>query len=365
MAVAKYTFSSPPPYRGVARVLGGALLLSVLINLYLLAFRGGCSGCAGCGDDDERDGVVADVGDPTPDDGASPTPAPTATDDDGEEPTAANQEPVTAEAGVGEFASLRGIDVPLKVNLSVTIDGVVSGRRAAWVTATTGRIMVWWLDMSTDLRAGDRLRLLYQPGTADEVRLAALRYQSQKKEQEFRAYYFQPPSLEQGSYWDETGREVPPRLKESMIEGYDQITAVLGDGRDHKGYDFRAPSGTPVFAPRDATVLRTTWNFKYNGNSLELRYGDGTIARYLHLEGLADGLNAGSSVRAGQTVGRSGNTGRTNAPHLHYELEQAGRIVDPIEYHGATYRSLTGAELSSLQALVAQYDRALDALSGG
>jgi len=265
---------------------------------------------------------------------------------------------------VDGFTALEGIDAPLKIDLSATIGGVVEGRRAAWVTANIGRIMVWWLDLATDLRAGDRLKLLYEPLTGDEVRIAALRYESQKKAKEFRAYYFVPSGAKYGSYWDETGREVPPRLKETPIEDYQQITAVLGDGRDHRGWDFRAPTGTPVFAPRAATGVRTTWNFKYNGNSLELRYGDGAIARYLHLEGVADGVTSGSSVRAGQQVGTSGNTGRSNAPHLHYEVELVGGIVDPAEYHGTIHRTLSGSDLDTFYGHVARLDEAITQIPG-
>ncbi len=362
--MSKYTFSSPPPYRGVSRVLGALLGLSVLLNIILLLSRGDAPEDVDEATPEDPSDAVADVGEEGSENGAEATPDADADADPGEA-TPSTPAPIPADLTVGDFSSLEGIDVPLKSNLSVTIDSVVSGSRAAWVTATTGRIMVWWIDLSTDSRAGDRLRLLYEPGSADDVTIAVLRYQSQKMEKEFRAYFFKPEGDKYGSYWDESGREIPPRLKEPVMEDYEQITAVLGDGRDHKGYDFRAPTGTAVFSPRAAKVLRTTWNFKYNGNSLELRYADGTLARYLHLEGVADGLSAGSSVRAGQKVGTSGNTGRTNAPHLHYELEQAGRVVDPADYHGTINRTLSGDDLDAFRAQIVRLDEALSSILGG
>ncbi len=356
--MSKYTFASSPPYRGVSRVLGVLLGLSILLNIVLLLSRGGtpdepddgsAEGATEAATDAAADADPdGDAGDATPDAG-----------DAGDETDAGDATPAPPPENVGDFASLKRVDVPLKVNLSVTIDGAVSGGRAPWVTATAGRIMVWWLDMTTDLRAADRLQLLYEPLTGDEVRIAALRYKSQKKEKEFRAYYYVPSGAKYGSYWDETGKEVPPRFKEAPIEDYQQITAVLGDGRDHTGYDFRAPVGTPVFAPRSASVVRANWNFAYNGNCIELRYDDGSVARYLHLESVAEGISAGASVRAGQRIGTSGNTGRTNAPHLHYEVEQAGRIVDPAEYHGTSHRSLSGSDLEAFRVQAAKLDEAL------
>jgi murein DD-endopeptidase MepM/ murein hydrolase activator NlpD len=216
------------------------------------------------------------------------------------------------------------------------------------------------MDMQKDLRKGDRLRVLFQPEGDEEVHIAALTYDSDKHKTRYRAYYLTPQGEQWGSFFDPDGREIPARLTDKVLADYEQITALLGDGRDHKGVDFMTPLGTAVYSPKDATVLRTTWNFKYNGNSLELRFGDGTIARYLHLQKVADGLAPGGKVKAGQQIAASGNTGRTNAPHLHYELEQGGRVVDPFEYHASTHRQLEGAELERLHEVIELYERAMD-----
>ena len=63
------------------------------------------------------------------------------------------------------------------------------------------------------------------------------------------------------------------------------------------------------------------------------------------------------------TVICSGNTGRTSAPHLHYELEQAGRTIDPLTYHGEEHRALQGPDLQHFQELVAQYEEILEAIT--
>ncbi len=268
-------------------------------------------------------------------------------------------EPATPGNEIEGFADLEGLSALLDTNLAITIEREVPGQHNVWITATAQRILVWFLDRERDLRAGDELRLLYEPVMGYRVRIAALRYVSQKKGAEHRAYYYQREDDRFGSYWDDTGREIAPRLRDTPIEDYEQITAVLGDGRGHSGWDFRAPVGTPVLASRDAVVLRTTWNFKYNGNCLELRNGDGTIARYLHLEQVDPGVTVGTRVRAGQVVGSSGYTGRTSTPHLHYELESSGRIVDPASYHGTRHRELDGADLTEFLSHVSAYDEAL------
>ncbi len=339
----RYTFIESSSPRGVNRILAALLVLSLLLNVYLLFFRG-----------DEREEPGEDTGVSGKADG---DPA-AAEDGHGE---AADAVPEPTPTAIGEFTDLQAIDVQVSGSLSQTVDREIPGRRGVWVTATASRVLVWSMDMQKDLRKGDRLRALFQPEGEEEVRLAALTYDSQKHRQRFRAYYMVPEGDHWGSYFDADGREVPARLTDKVIEDYEQITALLGDGRNHKGVDFMAPTGTPVYSPRAATVLRTTWNFKYNGNSLELRFDDGIIARYLHLERVAEGLEPGSKVEAGQQVGTSGNTGRTNAPHLHYELARGKRILDPMEVHATEHRQLEGAELERLQELVELYERAMDA----
>jgi murein DD-endopeptidase MepM/ murein hydrolase activator NlpD len=61
-------------------------------------------------------------------------------------------------------------------------------------------------------------------------------------------------------------------------------------------------------------------------------------------------VKAGDTLAPGQPVGLSGNTGRSTAPHLHYELERNGEVVDPVDYHGVQRRKLTGEDLARFEA---------------
>ena len=334
------------------RILGALLAISLALNLYLLFFRGGADE-----GEEATDGSTDAAGE---DATAEPEDAGEDGDTTPGEATDATEAPATTDDPVGEFDQLLGLDLEVRGSLSQLFDTAVQGRRSVWLTATSSRILMWCFNLQKDMRAGDRLRLLYEPQGEEEVQIAALHYVSQKMDREYTGYYFTPTGEEWGSYFDLNGREVPARLKETPIRDYQEITAVLGDGRNHKGYDFRAPTGTPVFSVKQATVLRTTWNFKYNGNSLELRYGDGTIARFLHLEGLESTVKAGGTVEAGQQVATSGNTGRTNAPHLHYELEQSGRVVNPVDYHGEEHRTLSASDMERFQATITAYEAAFE-----
>jgi len=97
----------------------------------------------------------------------------------------------------------------------------------------------------------------------------------------------------------------------------------------HRGLDISAPQGTPVRAPGDGIVVKSERHQGY-GNVLYLSHGDGVITRYGHL--LEFKTRPGTKVSRGDVVGLVGSTGRSTAPHLHYEVLVQGRQVDPMRY---------------------------------
>ncbi|MSU75962.1 hypothetical protein EXS54_00580 [Patescibacteria group bacterium] len=97
------------------------------------------------------------------------------------------------------------------------------------------------------------------------------------------------------------------------------------------GWDFNLPSGTPVVsaAPGRVSIASGGWNGGW-GNTVTVCYGDGTCSRYGHLSSLAVGR--GQSVGQAQLIGRSGTTGSSSGPHLHYQLENGNGISLPSRF---------------------------------
>jgi murein DD-endopeptidase MepM/ murein hydrolase activator NlpD len=103
----------------------------------------------------------------------------------------------------------------------------------------------------------------------------------------------------------------------------------------HSGVDFRSSHGDPVRATANGRVVSAGWNGGY-GKMVEIDHGNGITTRYGHLSHID--VKAGHSVRAGQTIGRIGSTGRSTGPHLHYETRIDGDAVDPQKFLRAGLR---------------------------
>jgi len=97
----------------------------------------------------------------------------------------------------------------------------------------------------------------------------------------------------------------------------------------HHGADFSAPRGTPVFATADGVVKRVYKAPGY-GNMVEVDHGMGYSTVYGHLKKAT--VRRGQQVKRGEQVAEVGNTGRSTAPHLHYEVRIEGTAVDPLDY---------------------------------
>ncbi len=216
------------------------------------------------------------------------------------------------------------------------------------VAAHLARVFMWDLDLRRDVLAGDELVFLWRRSPAGEIEIGAARYVSQKLGRVLAAYRYQRTDDVYPSHFDETGQEVARRLRASPLNSYEQITALLKDRPTHAGMDWKTPVGTEVVAPKDGVVTRVNWKLRGNGNCLELRYADGLLAKFLHLSQIK--VRRGGRVKAGQVIALTGNTGRSTAPHLHYQINRGRRTVDPVDYHGVHRRRLSARELPAFEA---------------
>ena len=101
---------------------------------------------------------------------------------------------------------------------------------------------------------------------------------------------------------------------------------LLPGEQHHSGIDIAVPIGTPVQATADG-IVQFVGNTDGYGVRVEIRHADGTVTLYAHLSEAL--VQPGQRVVKGETIGKSGNTGASTGPHLHYEIRRNGQAVDP------------------------------------
>ncbi|HJQ60299.1 MAG TPA: peptidoglycan DD-metalloendopeptidase family protein, partial [Vineibacter sp.] len=134
---------------------------------------------------------------------------------------------------------------------------------------------------------------------------------------------------------------------------------ILGFTGMHTGVDFAAPYGTPILAAGAGTIAQAGLNGGY-GNWVKIDHGGGVSTGYAHMARFAPGVRPGARVRQGQVVGFVGSTGLSTGPHLHYELHQKGRPVNPLNARATQRASLGGKDLERFRSIVARTDRSRD-----
>lgn len=228
------------------------------------------------------------------------------------------------------------------------------------ISAVVARLFWWDLDLRADLQRGDAVQVLYR-WENDLPVIEAASYNSRKLGKTITAYRYQATGDAYASWWSADGEEIPKQINAKVMESYEQITALVNDRVRHHGIDFKANEGTPIYTPKAGTVTKTNWNLRYNGNGVEVRFDDGTLARFLHLS--RTDVKEGARLNAGDTVGLCGNTGRSTAAHLHYELEKNGKVMNPIDYHGTSRRNLPESDRAAFETARVRLDGLLNTAS--
>ncbi len=242
------------------------------------------------------------------------------------------------------------------------------------LSAHVARNLMWSLDMRKEVYPGDRLDILFRTVSSeeqqsrrdipDEIEILAMRYRSVRLDKELKIYQFKASDWPFPAYYYADGTRVEPMMKNAPLKEWIQITSLLRDRRPkHDGIDFKAPVGTPVYAPWSGVVEKTNWKTRFNGYSLLARLDTDPAVWMilLHLDKIH--AKSGQRFAAGAHIADVGNTGRSFAPHLHYQLQYEGsgrgRIIDPFKRHGSVTARIPPRDEPSFRETIAGYDRDL------
>lgn len=157
-------------------------------------------------------------------------------------------------------------------------------------------------------------------------------------------------------YFDGKGRSMKKFLMRTPIDGA-RISSgfglrrhpVLGYSKMHKGTDFAAPRGTPIYAAGNGVIEIAGWVRGF-GKYVRIKHANSYKTAYAHMNGFAKGIKRGVRVHQGQVIGYVGTTGRSTGPHLHYEVHVHGKAVNPLGLKLPTGTQLAGAELKRYEA---------------
>lgn len=123
----------------------------------------------------------------------------------------------------------------------------------------------------------------------------------------------------------------------------------------HEGMDFTAATGTPIYATGDGVVKNADNSLSGFGNHIEISHGFGYLTLYAHLSRY--NVRPGQRVKRGDVIGFVGSTGRSQAPHLHYEVHKDGLVVNPINFY---YGNISAAEYVVISKIANQENQSLD-----
>ena len=141
-----------------------------------------------------------------------------------------------------------------------------------------------------------------------------------------------------------------------MVSGFGYRTDPFTKVRKmHEGMDFTAKKGTPIFATGDGVVARADNTVSGYGNHIVIRHGYGYETLYGHLSKYK--CRAGQKVKRGEIIGFVGSTGRSEGPHLHYEVHKNGKVVNPLNFY---YGNISAVEYVAIAKLANQENQSFD-----
>lgn len=275
------------------------------------------------------------------------------------------KEVTIARAQDGSFAG-RVVNTPIerqRFAVRATIRGSLfeTGRHEGIpqaVMAALLRAYAHAVDFQRDIHSGDKFEVLYDQPVAKDgkpVGQGVIIYAALEIAGKIKPLYRVTFADGAVDYFDERGQSVKRALLRTPVSGAHvtsgfgmRMHPLLGYSKMHKGVDFGAAIGTPIFAAGSGTVEESGFKGAY-GRFVLLRHGNRVETAYAHMSRFARGVYPGAHVNQGDVIGFVGTSGRSTGPHLHFEVRVAGRQVNPLSINMPTGRVLQGRLLAQFR----------------
>ena len=261
-------------------------------------------------------------------------------------------------------------DVSLTISSSLFLAGSRAGLSDAMIMELAG-IFGGVIDFALDPRTGDTIHVLYEELILDDTRYGdgpILAASFTNRGETFEAYRY-TDSEGDTSYYNEAGVSMRKAFLLAPLDftrvssnfNPNRLHPIYKTNRPHRGTDYAAPRGTPVYAAGDGRVVEAGYT-RPNGNYVFIQHGEQFETHYLHLHRLK--VKKGARVKQGELIGTVGSTGAATGPHLHYEFLVNGVHRNPRTVHKILpkARSLPETELPRYLAAIRQPTQQLASL---
>ena len=200
------------------------------------------------------------------------------------------------------------------------------------------KILGFSIDFQRELRKGDIFETLYSQNidllTNEIIESNPIHYISAKLKNNHLKFYRFKTKDGKSNFYDQDGKSSKKTLMKTPLNGAKLSSGfgnrkhpILGFTKMHKGVDFAAPTGTPIFAAGDGIIEYSGWKGTY-GKYIRIKHNGTFKTAYAHLSKIYK--KKGTRIKQGDVIGTLGSTGRSTGPHLHYEILISGRQVNPL-----------------------------------
>jgi murein DD-endopeptidase MepM/ murein hydrolase activator NlpD len=223
-------------------------------------------------------------------------------------------------------------------------------------------LYAWTIDFH-HLQKGDRFKIIYEQKSVEGTPVSLgkiLASTFTHRDEDFFAFYFEQEG--RGGYYDENGNSMQKAFLKAPVK-YTRITSRPSRGRlhpilkvrkPHLGTDYAAPSGTPVYAVGDGTIIQAAYN-RTRGKHISIRHSGIYKTEYLHLSGFKKGIKRGARVHRGQVIGYVGKTGLATGPHLCFRFWKNGKFFNHLRTSLPSDKSLQKKSVPVFEKQIAAY----------
>ncbi len=247
-----------------------------------------------------------------------------------------------------EFSSLE-----FTISYSLYEDGLKAGLPLA-ILADAIRLYSFDLDFQRDIKKDTKFEVLYEilvNAKRKNIEYGNIKYINLIIENKDLEYYIFKTDDGFYDYFNKEGKNVKKSLLKTPIDGAKLSSnfgmrkhPISGYNKLHKGVDFAAPIGTPIYAGGNGVVEYVGYNGGY-GKYIRIRHNNEYKTAYAHLSNYKKGIYKGQRVNQGEVIGYVGSTGNSTGPHLHYEIILKNKQINPMKMKLPSGKILKGDEL--------------------